>query len=515
MSAAGDVGILSLIPAAVTIIVATVWRRVSVAIACGVVAAAAVAGGLHPFRVASSLVSNVVDAVSDVERLKIVVFVLLVAGMLEVIAVSGAYNAFTEAIGKHVRTPRRARLSAWCLSACLFFDDYANVLIAGGSMRKVTRRHGVSPAVLAYTVDVVAILASVMLVSTWAAFEGVTMSDAAATIGMHRGMGDLFLESLPFHFYTYLAVCLSFAVAVTGKWFGSRLDTRKFHADERGAIPPGNGARPCHVVAPIATLIAGAIVGLVGSGLWIVMRQNEPVTIIGIFAAAPAIDVLIAATLVALGVAIYLFKKEEVLPHRTVRPAFARGVRDMLEIAAIILLATALSNASTDLGAGTYLAGIFSRVVTPALEPAAIFVLAMLVTVATGFSWGSMAIVMPVAYSLAASSGAAHILPILSAAVVTGAVSGEHLIPYSEKAVLSAASCGIPAVYHFKTQLPQSICAFTAAVVGFVLIGYGAPLWICYLVSCGLVLLTHFAFAKPSEAGQPIAHPDVYTSAAR
>ena len=496
----GDVGILSLIPAAVTITVATVWRRVSVAIACGVVAAAAVAGGLHPWRVASSLVKNVIAAVSDIERLKIVAFVLLVAGMLEVIAVSGAYKAFTEAIGKHVRTPRRARLSAWCLSACLFFDDYANVLIAGGSMRNVTRRHGVRPAVLAYTVDVVAILASVMLVSTWAAFEGVTMSDAAATIGVHRGMGELFLDSLPYHFYTYLAVCLSFAVAVTGRWFGSRLDTRKFHGDEHANVVSRSGARPSHVIAPLATLIAGAFVGLIGSGLWIVSQQHEPVTVIRIFAAAPAIDVLIAAAVAALGLAIYLFKKEGVLPKRTVRPAFARGVRDMLEIAVIILLATALSNASTDLGAGTFLAERFSRFVTPELMPAAIFVLAMLVTVATGFSWGSMAIVMPVAYSLAASSGAAHIVPVLSAAVVTGAVSGEHLIPYSEKAVLSAASCGIPAVYHFKTQLPQSLCAFTAAGLGFVLVGYGAPIWACYVVPGVLMLLAHAGLAKPSQA---------------
>jgi Na+/H+ antiporter NhaC len=172
----------------------------------------------------------------------------------------------------------------------------------------------------------------------------------------------------------------------------------------------------------------------------------------------------------------------------------------MLEIGLIIVLATGLSKASSDLGAGVYLAQAFTRILRPEFIPFGIYVLAMLVTVSTGFSWGSMAIVMPVAFSLAAASGNANLVPILSAAVVTGAVSGEHLIPYSEKAVLSATACGIPPVYHFKTQFPQALCAFLAAGLGFICLGFGFPLWLSYALPTIAILSLHMGLAKESQS---------------
>jgi len=494
MTMSAEFGFLSLIPAGVTILVALVWRRVAVAIGCGVAAGALVAGRLHPLASGKALGEVLWAAVSDPERLKIVLFILLVGGLLEMIAASGAYQAFADAAVRRLHNPRRTRMATWGLSACLFFDDYANVLVTGSSMRKVAQRNGVRPALMAYLIDVVAVLASVMLISTWAAFEGSEMARAAQGLGVQKGPSELFLASLPYHFYTYSAVFLSFLVALSGRWFGARLDTHRFLSMQEPELL-GEGATAVQVIAPLLTLVLGGFAGLFGAGTWLLLRSGEKFSLLGALRMAPAVEVLIGATLAAIAVAAVLLTSRKRSLRQGLRPAFGRGVRDMLEIGLIILLATALSKISTELGAALFLASGFTQAVPPGLLPLVVFALSMLVTVCTGFSWGAMAIVMPVAYSMAASQGGT-LIPVLSAAVVTGAVSGEHLIPYSEKVVLTAAACGIPPVYHFKTQFPQSLAAFSAAALGFGLVGFGCPLGLAYAAPIFLLVLGHLALAR-------------------
>lgn len=491
----GTHGLLSLLPAVVTILVALRWRRVSAAIGAGVLVGALVLGAAAPLPTLKALGGLIWTAFSDLERLKIVLFILLVGGLLEVMAVSGAYQAFAAALGQKLSNARRTRLATWGLSALLFFDDYANVLITGSALRGLAHRNRVRPALMAYLVDVVAVLASVMVLSTWAAFEGNEMYQAAQGLGLNQGPTGLFLASFPFHFYTFLAIFLSFLVALTGRWFGAPFDTHHFLHLE--APPEARGARAAHVAAPFATLVLGALLGMLLAGTLHLRTAGEAWSFVKALQAAPTVDVLILSTLAALGLALFLFRRDGVLGIRAAGPAFSRGVRDMLEIALIILLAGALSRATTQLGAGPYLAGPITRLLPAEALPVGVFALAALVTVATGFSWGAMAIVTPVAFSLVGSDPA-RLVPVLGAAVITGAVSGEHLIPYSEKAVLSATACGIPPLYHWKTQVAQSLSAFLAGGLGFLLLGRGWPLWACYLVPGCLLALAHLRWARPT-----------------
>ncbi len=486
-------GPLSLLPALVTIGVALSLRRVSLALLAGVLTGVAVVGA-GPTGTLLGALKEATQAALELERLKIVAFILLVGGLLEVLAVSGAYRAFAESLGRRINSPRRARMAAWGVSCSLFFDDYANVLISGSSLRGVAQRNGVRPAMMAYLVDVVAVLASVMLVSTWAAFEGAILAKEAEAIGVTKGMSELFLGSLPYHFYTYLGVFLTLLVAWTGRWFGAGWDTQDLPSEGDGGEGT-EGARPSHVLVPVLTLVLGALVGLFGVGFWKVQRAGHDLTLMAILGAAPAVDVLIGATLLAILVAVVLFKRGGLFGRFSLPPAFARGVRDMLEIGIIILLATALSHLTSHLGAGTYLARLVTQALSPGLVPLAMFLLASLVTVCTGFSWGSMAIVMPVAFALA-TTDPGRLVPILSAAVITGAVSGEHLIPFSEKAVLSATACGISPVYHFQTHIFQSLAVVLAAALGFLMVGFGVSVTLALILPAALLLGAHWLWAR-------------------
>jgi len=488
-------GYLSLVPAVVTILVALLLRKVALALFLGVVAGAFVLAEYNVLSFLSEVWHYMVISFTDIERLKIVLFILLIGGMLKMIEKRGAYDCFAHKLSAHINTPRKSRLSTWLVSFLLFFDDYANVLISGSSMKNINVKNKVSLAFLAYKVDVLATMASVMLISTWASYEGSVMLDSGEDLGMDKSMTTFFLDSIPYHFYTFLAIALTLLVAYTGKWFGYKIDKQNFVGRINGAEEIHDRLRSYHVLAPVLSLLGLAIVGLFVIGTFFLVQEEKAITLINILGAAPTIDILVGATIIALIVAYVLFKKDRLIRPLIAFRNIAQGTKEMLEVALVIIFATGLSAVSETLGTGDYISNSIITYIRPELIPALIFLISMLVTVATGFSWSSMAIVMPIAYQLCAGFEVMYFIPVVSAAVITGAVSGEHVIPFSEKAIMSSTACGIPSVYHVKTMSFQTITVIVAAFVGFLLLGYGWPLYVAYLIPLTFIIVLHFVFA--------------------
>ena len=490
-----EYGILSLIPALVTIVAALLTRRVAFSLFVGIISGAFVFAEYDFSGFLDSSYRYLKVAFTDAERLKIVLFVILIGGMLEIIAGSGAYTKFAESLEKRLDTPRKSRVATWGLSMCLFFDDYANVLISGATMRRINMRNGVSPAQLAYIVDVVAIMASVMVVSTWASFEGSVMAEAGAEAGLKGTVTDFFVRSLPYHFYTFLAIIMAFGVAYTGRWFGYKFDNNVYTLDNNSLGVNGK-ARFYHLVIPILTLLGFAFIALFVSGIYILQQTGEALTLINILGSAPSIDILIIATILATAVTIHLILKDGVITFKQVLRHFGTGLTGMIGVSLVIILAKGLSQVSGDLGTGVYITNAISAYISEGALPLLIFIVSMLITVATGFSWSSMAIVMPIAFQLVMAEGSAHLIPVISAAVISGAVSGEHIIPYGEKAVMSAAACKITPVYHIKTMFFQTITVFVAACLGYALIGFTGSWILSFFVPLVFLGGMHFMFAK-------------------
>ena len=493
-----EYGLLSLTPAIVTIIVALATRKVAFALFMGIVGGAIVAGSYTFGGFFEHMWEYLLVSFTEPERLKIVLFILLIGGLLEIINRSGGYGKFAATLSKKLDSPRKSRLSTWGLSMTLFFDDYANVLISGASMREINIRNKVTPAMLAYIVDVVAIMASIMIISTWASFEGSVMAEAGAEVGVEKSISLFFIESIPFHMYTVLAIFLTFLVALTGKWFGYRLDTAPL-PDITAEKNRSNSVRIYHVLAPILTLLGFAIASMFAVGSAILIHSNEPLTMINILGSAPSVDLLILSTIVAISVAVWLTRKDKLLNFSKIGKGFLNGTKGMVGVSLVILLATGLSAVSETLGTGEFITGSVADYISPEMLLFIIFVVSMLITVATGFSWSSMAIVMPIAFQMAMANGMEASLPAISAAVITGAVSGEHIIPFSEKAVMSSAATKIAPVYHIKTMFLQTITAFLAAGAGYILLGHGWPLWSAYLLPATFVVIVHFLFARKNR----------------
>lgn len=496
-----DVGFLSLVPAIVTIIVALATRKVALALFLGIVGGAVVAGEYAFIGFFEKMYEYMIVSFTDPERLKIVFFIILIGGLLEIINQSGGYSKFASVLSKKLNTPRKSRLSTWGLSMTLFFDDYANVLISGASMREVNVRNKVTPAMLAYIVDVVAIMASIMIISTWASFEGSVMAEAGKEIGVEKSISLFFIESIPYHFYTIAAIFLTFLVAYSGKWFGYKLDKQPLPKIS-GSLNINEKVRLYHVLGPLLTLLGFAITSMLVVGTWVLLDNNEPITLINILGSAPSVDLLIISTVIAIATSIILVKKDNLLSYKLVGKNILVGGKGMVGVSLVILLATGLSAVSETLGTGVYITDAVSGFISPEILPFIIFAISMLITVATGFSWSSMAIVMPIAYQMAMANGMLEALPIISAAVITGAVSGEHMIPFSEKAVMSAAATKLEPMYHVKTMFFQTITAFVAAGAGYVLLGNHFPYWLSVLIPLVFITLIHFILAKKNKTIQ-------------
>lgn len=496
-----EFGFLSLTPAIVTIIVALATRKVAFALFMGIVGGAVVAGDFTFAGFFDRMYEYLLISFTEPERLKIVFFILLIGGLLEIINRSGGYGKFAATLSKKLDSPRKSRLSTWGLSMTLFFDDYANVLISGASMREINIRNKVTPAMLAYIVDVVAIMASIMIISTWASFEGSVMAEAGAEVGVEKSISLFFIESIPYHMYTVMAIFLTFLVAFTGKWFGYRLDRNPLPDITNKKVMNAN-LRIYHVLAPILTLLGFAISAMFAVGTWVLIQDNEPLTLINILGSAPSVDILILSTIIAIGVATWLTMKDRLLNFPKIGKGFLSGTKGMIGVSLVILLATGLSAVSETLGTGEFITGSVADYISPEMLLFIIFVVSMLITVATGFSWSSMAIVMPIAFQMAMANGMEASLPMISAAVITGAVSGEHIIPFSEKAVMSSAATKIAPVYHIKTMFFQTITAFVAAGAGYILLGHNWPLWSAYLLPAIFIVVIHFALAKKNSFQQ-------------
>lgn len=489
-------GFLSLVPAIVTIIIALATRKVALALLIGVLSGAFVFAGYDFMEFLTHSKDYLINSFTDIERVKIVIFILLIGGLLQLIAASGAYEAFAGYLSNKINNARKSRLVTWFLSLSLFFDDYANVLISGASMRHINLKNKVSPAMLAYMVDVIATMASVMLISTWASFEGATMVDAGKSIGIEQNMTHFFLQSLPYHLYTYLAIFLTVLVAFSGKWFGYKQDKLKYQLSEQKE--QNTNAKAYHVFIPFLSLITFALAGLFVSGIYILKTTGQEITLINILGSAPSIDILIYGTIFSILLSIALLTKDKALSVKRFFPELKTGIFSMIEVSLVIIFATGLSFVSEDLETGSYISELITPIISKEMLPVLIFVMSMLITIATGFSWTAMAIVMPIAYNMAQAEDALTLIPILSAAVISGAISGEHIIPYSEKCVMTSAACKIKPVYHIKTQILQVVTVFTIAGIGYYLLGLETPLYIVFPICLLGIWIFHKLFAKAS-----------------
>jgi Na+/H+ antiporter NhaC len=484
MSIAWD-GALTLLAPLVAIVLALMTRKVIPSLAAGVFVGALVGAKADVVLAAQSLATFSFDIVRAPDKILICLFSLLVAGTVGVMGRSGGTRALVQRVEIFAKGRRGAMTSSWLAGAIVFFDDYANCLVVGSAMGPVVDRFRVSRAKLAYIVDATAApVASLALVSTWVGYE-VSMIAENTPVAGANGF-NIFLQALPYRFYCILTLFFVGAIALTGRDFGpmARAEQEAFVAPPP-EVTDAARSRPTYVslaAVPIAILVAGTF-GLMFRAGWIALGADA--------ATASPLDIMSAVedpyTPMFLGsVAAFLAASVLALATRTLslrnvyRGAWG-GMKVVLSALAILFFAWLLSDVIKATHAREFIATALEGRLDPWLLPALTFLLACATAFATGSSFSTMGVLIPIVIPLAyeLDPGMGPIFLASCAAVLDGAVLGDHASPISDTTVLSSIGANVDVVTHVRTQLPYVLVVGAVAVVfGSLPAGLGWSPWV-------------------------------------
>ncbi|MEM1055038.1 MAG: Na+/H+ antiporter NhaC family protein [Bacteroidota bacterium] len=536
----GNFGWLSILPALIAIGAALAFRQVVAALFLGVlVGAVTVAGdpvtGLFDTidtYILTALAGEVDGTDHDTGHAAIILFTLMIGGMVGIIQRNGGTRAIVNSVTRWARSAGRGQLATAFLGTAVFFDDYANTLIVGGTMRPITDTLRISREKLAYIVDSTAApIASLALVTTWIGYEVGLIGTAVADLdGYSEGAYSIFLNSIPYSFYPLLALLLVYVVASSRRDFGPMLKAERrarqtgqltrpgsdaSAAEAEGELlqpPEDKPARLINAVLPIVTLVVAVLVGLWITGAESIRSEGGELTIRDVIGAADSYKAMMWASILGVIVAVGLSVGQRILTLTEVMDAWFVGMRSMLLALVILVLAWALANVNDALGTAPFLVDLLSGSLAPWMVPALVFILAAFVAFATGSSWSTMGILMPLVIPLVwgvlVAEGQAqdlHILYSTVACVLAGSVWGDHCSPISDTTILSSLASQCDHVDHVRTQLPYALTVgLVAILLGTIPTALGAPWWVMLPLAAATLLGIFFFLSQPVEEEEQV-----------
>jgi len=518
-------GWVAILPPLIAIAVALITKNVIPALFLGIwfgsftingfTIAGAFLGLLDAFQV------YVLGALADPGHASIILFSFMIGGMVGIISKSGGMQGVVNHIVPLAKSPQRAQAATGLLGLIIFFDDYANVLVVGNTMRQVTDRMRISREKLAYIVDSTAAPVScVALITTWIGYEVGLIGTAVDRIpGFNEAGYAVFLESIPYSFYPILCMLFVFIVAFSGRDFGPM-----YHAEVRarrtgevlapdaridaaagghGELEPKEGKpeRAINAALPVLVLIGGVLVGLWATGSGNGLRE--------IIGTSDAPKALMWASLMAALTAGTLAIAQRILTLTEVVDAWYAGLKAMMIAMIILVLAWSLSSITAELNTAGYLVSVLGDTLPPGIVPALVFIISAATAFATGSSWGTMGILIPLVVPLSwavlaannMADGAHHnVIYSTVACVLGGAVWGDHCSPISDTTILSSMASGSDHIDHVRTQLPYALLVGGVGVFfGTLPTGFGSPWWLSMIIGVTTLFAAHRYLSKPVD----------------
>ena len=505
-------GWFSLLPPLAAILLALIFRQVLIALFAGIWLGSIFIYGNNPFTgFLYALSEYIVKAPANPERSAILIFSLTLGGMVGVISKMGGAQGIVRSLSRYASDARRGQIATWAMGILIFFDDYANTLIVGNTMRPLTDKLRISREKLAYLVDATAApVANIAIISTWIGYELSLINDSFNTIGLHDNAYITFFKTIPYNFYPLFTLAFGFFIA----WFNRDMFSM-YKAESRAGKGEGllkkdatpladvnnpelmmkEGIRPrwYNGMIPIMTVILTTLAGLWFTGLSASHAANteqmgmvEYISLV--IGNADSFSVLMWGAFTGSVVAIILAIRQKLLSLNEALNAWVGGIKSMVMAALILTLAWSIGNICTDLQTASYVIAKTEAILSPHLLPLLSFLIAGVIAFSTGTSWGTMAIltpiVIPLAYQLPAlnpnidASLRSVIFLSSIASILAGATFGDHCSPISDTTILSSMASGSDHIDHVRTQLPYALIAAAISIVfGYLPAGFGIYGW--------------------------------------
>ena len=535
-------GWFSVLPPLVAIALALIFHEVVTSLVAGVWLGALFLSGYNPLAALFMTIDTFVrSALADPDHAAIVIFSLLLGGMVGLMSRMGGTRAIVEAVSPLATTRRRGLLATWLAGLAIFFDDYANTLIVGNTMRPLTDRLKISREKLAYIVDSTAAPVAVLVfVSTWVGFEIGLIGDGLRLAASQQS-GDpelaasltaaspfsVYLHTIPYLFYPLLAVLFVGLTIVLRRDFGPMLAAERRAASGGGLFrpgaqlaadtstelaeaPAGTKLRWYNGALPVLTVVVTVVAGLVYSGIQ-ALGPDDARTLANILGNADPFNALLWGSLMGCVVGMLLAVGQRILSLADAMAAWISGVRAMMLAMVILTLAWSLGEVTTAVGTAPYISSALSERLPMFLLPVLVFIVAAAISFATGTSWATMAILFPIVIPLTVAmgggidfDGGAHYTILLGgiSSVMAGSIFGDHCSPISDTTVLSSMASGCDHVDHVRTQLPYALAvAVIGMIVGDIPTALGVSPWISLLLGVVLVALVVRFVGKPVDQG--------------
>ena len=486
----------ALVPAIVAIGLALITKEVYSSLFVGILMGALLYSGFEFELTITHIFSDgIIGVLSDSYNVGILVFLVILGAMVSLMNKAGGSAAFGQFAASKIKNRVGAQLATILLGVLIFIDDYFNCLTVGSVMRPVTDKFKVSRSKLAYLIDATAApICIIAPISSW----------AAAVTGFVEGEDgfSIFIRAIPYNFYAILTIVMMIGMVLMKTEFG------KMKEHERNAARKGDlfttPGRPYEntkeekvnakggvvdLLIPIAALIVCCVIGMIYTGGFF-----EGAGFVEAFSNSDASLGLTLGSFFGLVITVILYQIRRVLSFKECMDCIPEGFRAMVPAILILTFAWTLKAMTDSLGADVYVAGLVESSAGAFMNflPAIIFVVGCFLAFATGTSWGTFGILIPIVVAVF-QNGDPQMMIMSISACMAGAVCGDHCSPISDTTIMASAGAQCEHVNHVTTQLPYAVVAAVVSFITYIVAGFVKSAWIALPVGIVLMLLTLFA----------------------
>ena len=522
---------MSILPPLLAILLALVFREVIVSLFLGLFAGTLIPA-IYTFGITGIVPAflritdkYIVNSLFDTGHISVIVFSMLIGATVSLISKNGGMAGVVDFLSRYAKSRRSGQMVTWFLGIAIFFDDYANTLIVGNTMRPVTDKLKISREKLAYIVDSTAApIAAIAFVTTWIGAELGYIQDGIRHISsIEQSVYQVFLASLKYSYYPIFTLIFVAMLIWMKKDYGPMLSAEQkpmLEKEEQGSeeeasmkdfqAAEGIPKKAFNAILPVSVIVIVTLIGLIYTGyteeIWVDDEMSFFRKLSATIGQADTYLALLWSSLTGLVLASAMTLIQKLLSVGQVTGSVMNGFKTMLTAMVILVLAWSLSAVTEDLHTADFLTNSISDGLSPFALPLATFILAALVSFSTGSSWGTMAILypmmLPLSWTVCAINGldvseSLDIFYNVVSCVLAGSVLGDHCSPISDTTILSSLASSCNHIEHVRTQLPYALTAGGVAIVfGTIPSSFGSPFLLNFALGLGAMFFVIKKFGR-------------------
>ena len=500
--------IVSLLPPIIAIALALITKEVYSSLFIGILAGGLMYSGFSfTGTMEHVFVDGMIGSLSDGWNVGILIFLVILGAMVMLMNRAGGSAAFGRWAADHVKTKVGAQLATIALGVLIFIDDYFNCLTVGSVMSPLAERHGITRAKLAYLIDATAAPVCIIApISSW----------AAAVTGFVDGVNglDLFIRAIPYNFYAFCTLAMLLTLSVGNFDYGPMraVEMAERLANPRRASitgaedlpnpPVSEKGKVIHLVLPIVVLIVSCVIGMIYTGGFF-----DGESFVDAFANSDASVGLVYGSSVALVITIIFYLCTRVLSFSEVMNAIPEGFKAMVPAILVLTFAWTLKAMTDSLGAAENVAALVDSAAhngaLMSMLPALVFCVGGFLAFATGTSWGTFGILIPIVVDVFGGNMDNELMIVAISACMAGAVLGDHCSPISDTTIMASAGAQCNHVQHVSTQLPYALTAAGVSLVSYIIAGFVRNAFICLPIAIVLTIVVLLAIRSIEISKNP------------